>query len=287
MSRKEHSDIARIISQRPWLSEKHNELRNLLFVECETDDHRALVSKILCNSMHIDLYTYRNLMKLLADDITKTVSDPEKTLLVSMTGDRSADSGQHVLYALKYYLAALKWTGYTTVNQYNHSHKVFKENKETDLNLILVDNFIGSGKTVLSRLAWINQTFNQFGYAIPKIYVKVALCTRTGHDVLINAGINLYASQIVEDKLIDNLFNSEKDKYIELMKNIEEKLLKLYYTKKGKPKTVPSLGYGGAQVAISIEDMNTPNNVFPIFWWQYSSNHKERDVILIRDMEDA
>ena len=71
------------------------------------------------------------------------------------------------------------------------------------------------------------------------------------------------------------------------MKNIEEKLLKLYYTKKGKPKTVPSLGYGGAQVAISIEDMNTPNNVFPIFWWQYSSDHKERDVILVRDMEDA
>lgn len=226
-------------------------------------------------------------MKLLADDITRTVSDPEKTLLVSMTGDRSADSGQHVLYALKYYLAALKWTGYTTVNQYNHSHKVFKENQKKDLYLILVDNFIGSGKTVLSRLSWIKQTFNQFEYEIPKIYVKVALCTKTGHDVLINAGINLYAAQIVEDKLIDNLFYSEKDKYIELMKNIEEKLLKLYYTKKGKPKTVPSLGYGGAQVAISIEDMNTPNNVFPIFWWQYSSDHKERDVILVRDMEDA
>lgn len=287
MSRKEHSDIARIIAQRPWLNEKHNELRNLLFVECETDDHRALVSKILCNSMHIDLYTYRSLMRLLADNITSTVSDPEKTLLVSMTGDRSADSGQHVLYALKYYLAALKWTRYTTVNQYNHSHKVFKENQNQDRYLILVDNFIGSGKTVLSRLAWINQIFNQLGYEIPKIYVKVALCTRTGYDVLTNAGINLYAAQIVEDKLIDNLFTSEKDKYIELMKNIEEKLLKLYYTKKGKPKPVPSLGYGEAQVAISIEDMNTPNNVFPIFWWQYNSNNQERNVILIRDMEDA
>lgn len=287
MNRKEHQQLQKIFLQHPWLIPKTDGLKALLFKECETDDHRYMVTEILSKLIHIDLHTYRDLIKALADNISDTVSEPEKTLLVSMTGDRSADSGQHVLYALKFYLASLRWTGYTAVNQYNQTHKVFKENKQQDHNLVLVDNFIGSGRTVLSRLAWINQIFEQMDYSRPEISVKVALCTKSGYEMLINEGVNLYASRIIEDKLIDNLFAQDKDKYIELMKSIESKLLKIYHTKKQQTKSVPSLGYGGAQVAISIEDMNTPNNVFPIFWWQYYSDQKERDVLLIRDMEDA
>lgn len=287
MGKKEHSEMARIITQHPWLNEKYKELKNLLFVECETDEQRYLVKEILSKLVHIDMSSYRKLIKILAENIATINSEPEKTLLVSMTGDRSSDSGQHVLYALKFFLASLKWTGYTPVNQYNQSHKVFKENDQQDCYLILVDNFIGSGKTVLSRLAWIKQIFEQKNYKLPKIYVMVALCTRSGYEMLISSGVNLLVSQIIEDKLIDNLFVEEKDKYIELMKSIEDKLLKIYHTKKNKTKIIPSLGYGGAQVALSIEEMNTPNNVFPIFWWKYYSDNKERDVILIRDMEDA
>lgn len=287
MSRKEHEHLLKIFSQHSWLRKKTNGLRDLLFNECETEDHRLLVTQILSKLVYIDLYAYRDLIKGLAENISNMGSQPEKTLLVSMTGDRSADSGQHVLYALKFFLAELKWTGYTPVNTYNQSHKAFKENKQQDSYLILVDNFIGSGKTVLTRLAWINQIFSQMGYKIPKISVKVALCTRSGYDMLVNEGIDLYASRVIDDKLIDNLFSSDKDKYIEMMKNIESKLLNIYHTKKNQTKIVPSLGYGEAQVAISIEDMNTPNNVFPIFWWQYSSDKKEREVILVRDMEDA
>lgn len=287
MSRKIHSDIARIIAQHPWLTLKSKELKNLLFIECETDDQRYLVKEILSNFVHIDLSTYRDLINKMSKNIVTINSEPENTLLVSMTGDRSSDSGQHVLYALKYFLASLKWTGYTPVNQYNQSHKVFKDNGQQDCYLILVDNFIGSGRTVLSRLSWINQIFEQKKYQLPRISVVVALCTRSGYEMLIKEGVDVHTSQIIEDKLIDNLFTTEKDKYIGLMKSIEDKLLKIYHTKKKQTKSVPSLGYGGAQVALSIEDMNTPNNVFPIFWWQYYSDHKERDVILIRDMEDA
>lgn len=288
MSKTEHSELVRIISQHPWLSEKYSELKNLLFSECENDEHRYLVTTIFSELVHIDLHMYKELIKGVAENISKTHFSPSTTLIVSMTGDRSADSGQHVLYELKYFLRYFTWTGYTAVNKYNESHKIFKENGQQDNHIILVDNFIGSGRTVQTRIDWIKETFKQKNYRIPNISVKVALCTQSGFEILKENGVDIFASKIVNDKLIENLFYSPAiDHYIGMMEYLESKLLQVYKTKKNNTKILPSLGYGKAQVALSIETMNTPNNVFPIFWWQFYKDEKERRVLLLRDMEDA
>ena len=138
-----------------------------------------------------------------------------------------------------------------------------------------------------TRINWVQETFTTKNYKTPNISVKVALCTKSGFDFLKSQGVDVYASKIINDKLIENLFSSNKDHYIEMMQYLESKLLTVYKTKKNITKLLPSLGYGKAQVALSIETMNTPNNVFPIFWWQYANNAEEREVLLLRDMEDA
>ena len=287
MSRKEHIELSKIIAQHPWLSDKSKEIRNLLFSECETDEHRHLITALISELVHVDMHSYKELIKSVAENIKNTHLMPSTTLIVSMTGDRSADSGQHVLYELKYFLRYYKWTGYTAVNKYNESHKIFKDNGQQDTDLILVDNFIGSGRTVQTRINWVQETFTTKNYKTPNISVKVALCTKSGFDFLKSQGVDVYASKIINDKLIENLFSSNKDHYIEMMQYLESKLLTVYKTKKNITKLLPSLGYGKAQVALSIETMNTPNNVFPIFWWQYANNAEEREVLLLRDMEDA
>lgn len=67
-----------------------------------------------------------------------------------------------------------------------------------------------------------------------------------------------------------------------MMRTIEGKLSQSH-----NYRALPSLGYGELQVALSIESKNTPNNVFPIFWWKYYSNYTVRDVLLHRAMDDA
>ena len=48
-----------------------------------------------------------------------------------------------------------------------------------------------------------------------------------------------------------------------------------------------SLGYSDGQIALAIQDVNTPNNVLPIFWWKYYRDMSKRPVILHRAMVDA
>lgn len=38
---------------------------------------------------------------------------------------------------------------------------------------------------------------------------------------------------------------------------------------------LPSLGYNGAQAAYCREQANTPNSVFPVFWWPINNELKK------------
>ena len=49
---------------------------------------------------------------------------------------------------------------------------------------------------------------------------------------------------------------------------------------------LPSLGWGKAEALYAASVGNTPNSVFPVFWWRYLCQMKERDTILHRAMEE-
>ncbi|WP_312307605.1 phosphoribosyltransferase-like protein [Acinetobacter variabilis] len=263
-----------------WLSEKKEALSHLLFVDCEDVETRNIVMQLIDKIKYIKDVEYNMLLKCLAENIIQTESDPCKVQIVAMTGDSGADSAQAVIYSLKSILAQKDWDGYLFVNRYDHSYKEASRKGFNHTKIILVDNFIGSGDTVLGRIQRIK---SQYGTQEIEICVKVVFCTEFGKARLESEGVEVYVVHELLKKVIDGFYDAtEANLFKEKIRNIESKFLENF-----EGRTLHSLGYSDGQIALAIQDVNTPNNVLPIFWWKYYKNMSKRPVILHRAMVDA
>lgn len=287
LPKKEFEIIWQLAFKHPWLQTKTNALTTLLFEDCETPEQLSLVIDILDHLNYISNNEYNSFLEDLALDIVTSDLSPQNTFLVAMSGDSSADSGQSVLYDLKNKLSIHDWKGYRSVNRYDQTPKAYKEfklaNSDKVVNIVLVDNFVGTGSTVINRVRRIKTLFKEKGYPEPNILVKVLISTISGIKNISEENINFVFIKEVNDKILERIYASDEVQVKkDLMRRLESKLSSSYNTR-----LLPSLGYGESQVAISIQDKNTPNNVFPIFWWKYYLDGKVRDVVLHRAMDDA
>ncbi|MBP2619107.1 hypothetical protein [Chryseobacterium jejuense] len=125
--------------------------------------------------------------------------------------------------------------------------------KDTEY-LILVDDFIGSGKTFKSCIEQIES------YSIPleKIILISIAIQNEGLEIITNKKIKTYYSHIERKGITDFYYADEQTKRKSLMKLIERKL---------KFNSKFSLGYEESEALLSL--IKTPNNTFPIFWHEY------------------
>ena len=106
--------------------------------------------------------------------------------------------------------------------------------------------------------------------------------TLHGIEAVRAAGIEISAQLIIK-KAIDGFFSEEvAAEYRSLMDALESGLSQDHEGIK-----LPKLGYNGAQAAYCREAANTPNSVFPIFWWPFYIDSKNRKTMLHRAMRDA
>lgn len=280
MERSEFNILFDICMKHQWLSAKKEALSHLLFVDCEDIDARNLVMQLIDKIHYISDMEYNALLKSLAENIIQTEDDPKKIQIVAMTGDSGADSAQAVIYSLKSILGQKEWDGYLFVNRYDHSYKEAGRKDFQHTKIILVDNFIGTGDTVIGRIKRIRDQYK--GKTI-EICVKVIFSTDFGKKRLEKEGIDLYMVYEPLKKVIDDFYDLEQATlFKQKIKEIESKFLQNY-----EGRDLHSLGYGEGQIALAIQDVNTPNNVLPIFWWKYYSDMEKRPVVLHRAMGDA
>lgn len=280
MEQSEFNILFDICMKHQWLSEKKEALSHLLFIDCEDVETRNIVMQLIDKIKYIKDVEYSSLLKCLAENIIQTESDPCKVQIVAMTGDSGADSAQAVIYTLKSILAQKDWDGYLFVNRYDHSYKESSRKGFNHTKIILVDNFIGSGDTVLGR---IQRLKSQYGTQQIEICVKVVFCTEFGKARLESEGVEVYVVHELLKKVIDSFYDiNEANLFKEKIRNIESKFLEMF-----GDRCLHSLGYSDGQIALAIQDVNTPNNVLPIFWWKYYKDMSKRPVILHRAMVDA
>lgn len=144
--------------------------------------------------------------------------------------------------------------------------------REGKKNLVIVDDFIGSGEKILTRIKRIIENPKTSDYVI---------------HVIAFAGMNFGVGEIA--KVIENRIRTGKtlnkcisetqpsDKAGRLLDKMQSLEAKIF----NKPNCY-SFGYKQSEAAFFLEAANIPNNNFPILWWDKYADESERATLFTR-----
>jgi hypothetical protein len=258
-----------------WLESKTSETIEL-WNECDNTKQQDLVTELL---YRFQMLTTKEISKL-CDNIAKVICEEwnlkqESTYLVAICNDSKPDGSQYFLQAVKSSFAVYDWKE----DQFINNLKKIQEIPYTILEdkvIIVFDDFIGTGNTAVRKITWLKNRLEKIG--IESNIKLIALASMQEAEEKINKiGIDYYVPVILGKGISDNYPEEEIESKIEVMKTLERKLCESINNI-----SLPSLGYGQSEALFSIQGLNTPNNVFPIFWWPMDNSGKRRRTILKR-----
>lgn len=262
--------ISLYLTQR-WLVTRKEPLYNLIDLS-KKHSCPELIHSLLERFSFIDDNYYQFLLDEIADYLIDNVSDFKTTQLIALAYETDTDSSQKILYDLSNTLSIKGVRNFETASQFGKAVGLFKKGYT---NLVFVDEFIGSGQTLKTRNDWITKNVK---LTTPPQYIYLAGIRSSignfGHlkvfcPLQMNKGISEYYSDDELKLQTQNMLNLENN----LLSEINEKKLEKY-----------SFGYGKAEALYTLEGCrgNTPNNVFPIFWWPKDSENRDRIKLLNR-----
>lgn len=264
----------------PWLEARTDALYSLLFKDCTTEEHRELVLSMLTRFLYISNDHYDDLINdLIGNIVNRAELEPSNTQIVAMAASTDSDSSHEIIYKLKGALPPKGWGKAKLVNRCSHALRTYNTNSNYK-NIIIVDEFIGSGQTVENRVEMIRSQFKDANISDYSVSVEVLVSTKFALERLAKSGLQV-RSQLTIDKGLSDFYGNDLEQRILDYLEIESLLSDSY-----KTHTLPSLGYNQAEALYCRNNTNTPNSVFPIFWWHYYKTGKQRETVLYRDLDE-
>lgn len=196
----------------------------------------------------------------------------QKLAIVAMAYDGSADGSQTVIQLLKPKLGRGK------------NHKIFnsvpqylrKGGIDEFPRFLLVDDFMGSGQTVLNRLKEIESNAKS-----RKIEVEANVCLLYGMEQALKhvseSGYNIHVLNVLRAGLSGHFKGQDLNERINAVRRLETLLAPNI-----DGVAMPSMGYNQAETTFCIKDTNAPNSNFPIFWWPTDDAGAERTTLMVR-----
>lgn len=267
-----YAKLMKLYAKQKWLLEKSTSLEELIkFCGEETD----LIFSLLEKFTNLDDTILNLYLQEISNHIINDSGFIESTSqIVAMTFNEEADSGQKTLDQIKIPLFKNGWKNLKTVNTIGKCTKQYKEGKTQ---IIIIDEFIGSGKTVKTQVAWIKKNVSG--------PVEILCCFIAGIkesiELLTSEGINIFCPLQLDKGISGHYKDEALIDAKQIMFFLESKLAA---TINGKNLSDYTFGYGEAEALLSMQGCNgnTPNSVFPIFWWLQDENYKERHTLLTR-----
>ncbi len=274
INKEDLNEIFKLYSKQSWLFDKEDNFLELLLL-CEKAEHKKLIIQLLNDFHYLNSKVLANYLNLIADFIiTDSGFSEDSCQIAAITYDDEADSSQKILDYIKMPLFKQGWDNFKPVNRYGATIKNFNEGRNQ---IIFIDEFVGSGSTILGRIKILKNDIKAdfelkfcfiagMDYGIKKI-------ENEGYEVFCPLRLPKGISEKFSGEVLKTSMESMKELELKLEQNINEYELSKY-----------SFGYNGAEALYSLEGCqgNTPNSVFPIFWWPKLDKSINRRTLLTR-----
>jgi hypothetical protein len=245
----------------PWIGRNVRRVEALCSLLEEAEAAQAqhgpsLVGRLLERFTFLSAEEYEELLLEIAYYVDATF-DLDRTILCATTADRHKDSAQLILYDLVSTLAGIGRYKIRALNRYDGvaSEKNFAA-------VLLVDEFIGSGRTFSGRARNLRRIFRDKGQAAPAIHgIALAGMTQALRSIageFDSLNVCLALSKGIKDHSPITMRAADYS----VMGDLEAILAPDY-----EGDAMPTLGYASSEALYSRHGGSCPNNVFPVFWW--------------------
>jgi hypothetical protein len=248
-----------LMELQPWLKAKKLEYRTLLN-EYSTSQQRALLISLLRRTMYVTMAEYHEAFDQIREHIENVWQlDTQTTMFVSANADGRISSSHEALNNLR----NTNWSSAIPKQRFVNKFVDAVDGCKNNWNLIVVDDFVGSGQTVQNAVKWLASKAQEDGKHVAIFIVTVSACLG-GLQALAAGGASVFAKLSVPKAISDLLPAAERPAAVAVMTSIEDALqvrcadgvLQKY-----------RFGWGQQEAVFYRDHGNTPNNVFPVFWW--------------------
>lgn len=282
-----------LIRKQDWLDcKRHQEALDNLFKECSDEEEvrmfLELIPHFTCTDDDALWKFYIKQAKNIANDGTITIAN----CIIGPTTDNDApDSSQHVCNSFR---NLLKRNGgkHIVKNLFRHIETFIKSTKGKNINIIILDDFIGSGNRIVNKIKRCKELVNKNEYIEGSNFKVISfVAMETGKQHIEGHGAEVIAEYILK-KGITDLFTEPR---LSIAKSNMLRLESLIFENPGSHSC--SFGYEQSEalyVKVLTKETDpitsendivldrAQNNVFPIFWWDIYKDKRRRNTLLYR-----
>lgn len=262
------SSLFTIMSKIGWINTERyrNGILGLL-AECNKVDEFDVVEHVLTNLKFCTSNDLESAATSAAHIIQNVWTlDPSNTILVGLAEQNKTCGSSAYVRAIENKLPR-NWESrvFTTFVS------AFRKRDES-INLIIVDDFIGTGTKVKTRIERIRNNPKTSSYVI---YVISFASMNTGFSSVASEVDNRIHNDIYLDKCISNYNPPDSIKTLtSSMQSLETQI----FNKANEY----NFGYQQSEAAFFLESANIPNNNFPILWWEKYADNTPRATLFSR-----
>lgn len=238
--------------KRPWLWKRSNQLdHTIIHIVNPVKGGKQLFSRLIKKFKYIEATeSNRNIQQIASHIKDVWKCDKNNTLIMSVRkkSNRHPDGSAKMLYDLQNALG--NWNNRLIIDPFDETDKRIG----SGMDVVLCDDFIGSGSTMHKRIDSIKATMPSSS----RLYVvTLAAMKDSKHRYFPDSDIEIYSPVWLEKGIDDKLSEA-------IMLQMEQGLAPKYKSEKIKD---CSMGYGKTGSLYFNEEYRIPNNVYPIFWW--------------------
>jgi hypothetical protein len=244
----------------PWLKNLIREYVELINF-CESDIEMELINELLNNFTILDLNALSRCLLSIKDILIRDyLINAKDTIFYAFSDDKKSDGSLFVLQAFKN-----KFNSYEGWEENNFTNSLLEINDHPKRfkKIFLIDDFIGTGNTTVSKYLYAKRKLESLAIDYQKLVVISIAGMGFSKKIVEDEGIIVICPNWLKKGISEGILPGKINAYKNAMLTLEARL------DKRKGKHYFPFGYGECEALFSIETVNIPDNVFPIFWWPY------------------